>query len=155
MDNNYKPTYSNTKRIDIIEKDGWGGSHFADPSLYGLLKLYARENRKNMTESESILWHYIRRDALGVTFLRQFIIGEYIVDFACLIPKVLIEVDGGYHSEPRQQQNDQVRQQWLGSQGFAVHRFKNEEIIGDIDGVIKRLKKENHHVLLEKFQLRS
>jgi very-short-patch-repair endonuclease len=110
MDNNNKPTYSNSKRIDILEKDGWGARllQIHHSTAYSSCM---QENRKNMTESESILWHYIRRDALGVTFLRQFIIGEYIVDFACLIPKFLIEVDGGYHSEPRQQQNDQVRQQ--------------------------------------------
>lgn len=108
MNNNTnKPTSESTRRTDHLGKEGWGESlTYAAPSLYGLLKQYARENRKNMMEAESILWRQIRRDALGVTFLRQFIIGEYIVEFACLKPKIVIEVDGDYHSEPRQQQDD-------------------------------------------------
>lgn len=74
----------------------------ADPMLYGQLKEYARQNRKNMTQAESVLWSHIRGKVLGVTFLRQYIIGPFITDFACLEPKLIIEVDGGYHSEPRQ-----------------------------------------------------
>lgn len=94
MVNNYNTTNNNIHRHPSLSKEGegksthgmqdsllrkesWGGSlSYADPSLYDLLKQYARENRKNMTEAESILWRYIRRNALGVTFLLQFIIGE-------------------------------------------------------------------------------
>lgn len=125
-----------------LSKEDRGGYFYqqADPMLYGMLKDYARENRKNMTEAESILWRYIRKDALGVTFLRQYIIGEYIVDFACLRSHLIIEVDGGYHSEPRQQEDDIIRQQWLESQGFKVIRFTNEEIVGDIDKVVEKIR---------------
>ena len=112
----------------------------ADPCEYGLLKVYARENRKNMTQSESILWSMIRGKALGVTFLRQYIIGDYITDFACLEPKLVIEVDGGYHSEPRQVEDDAIRQDWLEHQGFKVIRFTNEEVECDIDNTINIIK---------------
>ena len=121
---------------------GRGGSRYknADPMEYGLLKAYARENRKNMTQSESILWSQIRGKALGVTFLRQYIIGDYITDFACLEPKLVIEVDGGYHSEPRQVEDDAIRQDWLEHQGFKVIRFTNEEVECDIDNTINKIK---------------
>lgn len=111
----------------------------ADPMEYGLLKAYARENRKNMTQSESILWSQIRGKALGVTFLRQYIIGDFITDFACLEPKLVIEVDGGYHSEPRQVEDDALRQDWLEHQGFKVIRFTNEEVECDIDKTINNI----------------
>ena len=124
-------------------KEGLGESpryKNADPMEYGLLKAYARENRKNMTQTESILWSQIRGKALGVTFLRQYIIGEYITDFACLEPKLVIEVDGGYHSEPRQVEDDAKRQEWLEHQGFKVIRFTNAEIECDIDNIINKIR---------------
>ena len=71
---------------------GQGGSpryKNADPIEYGLLKAYARENRKNQTEAESILWNQIRGESLGVTFLRQYIIGAFITDFAELDKEML------------------------------------------------------------------
>ena len=84
----------------------------ADPILYSLLRQYARDNRKNMTLGESLLWEAIRQNGLGVKFLRQHVIGEFIVDFACLEHQLVIEVDGGYHSEPRQQESDVVKHGW-------------------------------------------
>ena len=123
---------------------GQGGSpryKNADPIEYGLLKAYARENRKNQTEAESILWNQIRGESLGVTFLRQYIIGAFITDFACLDPKLVIEVDGGYHSEPRQTEDDAVRQDWLEKQGFKVIRFSNAEVECDIEHTINKIRK--------------
>lgn len=112
----------------------------ADPMEYGLLKAYARENRKNQTEAESILWGLIKRKSLGVTFLRQYIIGDYITDFACLEPKLVVEVDGGYHSEPRQAEDDAMRQEWLEKQGFKVIRFTNAEVECDIENTINKIR---------------
>ncbi|MBQ9677000.1 MAG: endonuclease domain-containing protein [Prevotella sp.] len=126
---------------------GKGGSpryKNANPIEYGLLKAYARENRKNMTQSESILWSQIRGKSLGATFLRQYIIGEYITDFTCLDPKLVIEVDGGYHSEPRQVEDDAIRQDWLEKQGFKVIRFTNAEVECDIVNTINKIKDEIH-----------
>ena len=131
------------EKLNASLQGGKGGSPRymnADPCEYGLLKAYARENRKNMTQSESILWSQIRGKALGVTFLRQCIIGDYITDFACLEPKLVIEVDGGYHSEPRQVEDDAIRQDWLEHQGFKVIRFTNEEVECDIDNTINKIK---------------
>ena len=71
----------------------------ASPDRYELLKRFAKENRQFMTEAERALWMRLRGNALGHKFLRQHIIGDYIVDFLCRDAQVVIEVDGGYHKE--------------------------------------------------------
>ena len=65
-----------------------------------------------MTEAESALWKYLKGNALGHKFLRQHIIGDYIVDFFCRYRQLVIEVDGGYHSERTQYEDDADRQKW-------------------------------------------
>lgn len=113
---------------------------YADPMLYGVLKEFARENRKNQTEAESVLWHYIKDKALGVKFLRQHIIADCIADFACTDFKLIIEVDGGYHSEVNQIYNDLQRIEKLNRLGFEVIRFKNEEVLFDIENTLNKIK---------------
>ena len=71
----------------------------ANPDRYELLKTFAKENRQFMTEAERALWMRLRGNALGHKFLRQHIIGDYIVDFLCRDAQVVIEVDGDYHKE--------------------------------------------------------
>ena len=71
----------------------------ASPDRYELLKAFAKENRQFMTEAERTLWMRLRGNVLGHKFLRQHIIGDYIVDFLCRDAQVVIEVDGGYHKE--------------------------------------------------------
>ena len=66
----------------------------ASPDRYLLLKEWARENRKNMTLAESFLWQNLRANVLGHKFLRQHIIGDYIVDFVCRDDGLIIE--GGW-----------------------------------------------------------
>ena len=71
----------------------------ASPDRYELLRAFAKENRQFMTEAERTLWMRLRGNVLGHKFLRQHIIGDYIVDFLCRDAQVIIEVDGGYHKE--------------------------------------------------------
>ncbi len=111
----------------------------SSPDRYRILKDFARENRKNMTEAESVLWNSIRNKGLGVKFLRQHIIGDYIVDFVCQETGLIIEVDGGYHSEPCQKEEDDTRTRYLESKGFKVIRFTNEEILFNIESVINKV----------------
>lgn len=65
--------------------------------------------------------------------MRQYIIGDYIADFVNLYMKLVIEVDGGYHMERTQQEDDAIRTQWLEEHGFRVIRFTNEEVLFDLD----------------------
>ena len=115
------------------------GYKTASPDRYKLLKSFARENRKNATTAEDVLWDYLRNNQLEVKFLRQHIIGDYIVDFVSRRNGLIIEVDGGYHSEPRQQENDQLREQVLEEMGYHIIRFTNEEILFDLENVINQI----------------
>ena len=111
----------------------------ASPDRYNLLKAFARENRNNATLAEKVLWEHLRYNQLGIKFLRQHIIGDYIVDFISRESGLIIEVDGGYHSEPRQQENDTLREQILEQMGYHVIRFSNEEVLYDTDNVINQI----------------
>ncbi|MBO4801146.1 MAG: endonuclease domain-containing protein [Bacteroidaceae bacterium] len=112
------------------------------PDRYVLLKDFAKKNRREMTESERVLWETLRKLNCGYHFRRQHSIGDYIADFICLTKKLVIEVDGGYHDEPLQQQDDQIRTDFLVSKGYTVIRFKNEEIINDQSKVIGIIKEQ-------------
>lgn len=112
----------------------------AYPDRYGLLKEYARENRINQTLAETFLWDNIKDEALGVKFLRQHIIGDYIVDFLARSEGLIIEVDGAYHAERQQKENDALRTDILQRMGYSVMRFTNEQVLYDIDSVIQQIK---------------
>ena len=90
--------------------------------------------------AERILWQYIRNKTLGCSFRRQHIIDVFIADFICIENKLIIELDGGYHSLPQQQISDEERTERLNSLGYKVVRFTNDEVVGNIDGVIKIIK---------------
>ena len=114
----------------------------ADPFKYSLLKEFARENRKNPTEAESLLWQFLRDGQLGTVFKRQHIIDYYIADLISLRQKLIIEVDGGYHSLPDQLISDEERTEILNYWGYRLIRFTNEEVLFDIDKVLEKVKKE-------------
>ena len=95
-----------------------------------------------MTQSETKLWNALRKEIRSYKFRRQHPIGDYIADFICLSYKLVIEVDGGYHNEPQQQQDDLWRTEYLTSKGYKVIRFKNEEVNANILEVIRRIKEE-------------
>lgn len=114
----------------------------ADLSLYGLLKEFSRENRQHETEAEGILWSYIRNKQLGVKFLRQFIVDKYILDFVCRETKLVIEVDGAYHAERQQKEDDALRTLDLQRLGYRVIRFTNDQVLFDIENVIRQIKVE-------------
>ena len=117
----------------------------ASPDIYPLLRAYARENRKNATVAERVLWEHIRHDALGVKILRQHIIGDFIVDFLAPNERLVIEVDGAYHAEARQKEDDEMRTEMLLKKGYKVIRFSNEEVLYDTDMTITKIKEALRH----------
>ena len=117
-----------------------GNFNTASPDRYLLLKDFAQKNKQIPTDAEKVLWEHLRAKQLSVKFNRQHIIGDYIVDFVCIEKKIVIEVDGGYHSEYEQIDKDENRTQRLNDWGFSVIRFKNEEILGDISNVLNKIK---------------
>jgi very-short-patch-repair endonuclease len=101
------------------------------------LKYVARTLRKNMTDSERLLWSRIRRKQLkGVQFYRQKAICNYIVDFCCPSKKIVIEVDGSQHTLEGIRRSDVARDKELASLGFRVLRYSNLEVLRNIDGVV-------------------
>ncbi|MEL4307156.1 leucine--tRNA ligase [Joostella sp. CR20] len=97
----------------------------------------AKENRKNPTEAERILWEQLRNKNLGHKFRQQHLIDDFIVDFVCLRKKLVVEVDGGIHNATKEY--DEERTKILNEKGFKVIRFKNEEVIGNIETVLQKI----------------
>ena len=103
-----------------------------------LIRSYARSLRHNPTDAEKLLWRQIRMWQLdGLKFRRQQPIGIYIVDFACLEKRVVVEIDGSQHVE--QSDYDTERDEWLREQGFIVLRFWNHEVLKSIDDVTEKI----------------
>ena len=98
----------------------------------------ARELRRRMTQAERLLWHHLRaRRFFGYKFRRQVPIGPYIVDLMCMDARLVIEVDGGQHACSRSQ--DEERDAFLAAEGFRTVRFWNNEVLGNIEGVLAHL----------------
>ena len=114
----------------------------ASPDRYKLLKGFALENRQNPTLAEQVLWSHIRAGKLGVKVLRQYIIGDFIVDFLLAENKLVIEVDGAYHAERQQIEDDKQREEALNRMGYRVIRFTNEEVLYDTNKVLDNITKE-------------
>ena len=114
----------------------------ASPDRYMLLKEFAKKNKQHPTEAEKLLWESLRGKNLWFKFNRQHIVGDYIVDFICIEKSLVVEVDGGYHSEYEQIQKDEMRTESLRRMGFRVIRFANEDVYGRIQDVIDKIKEE-------------
>ena len=88
-----------------------------------------------MTATEWILWKYLRAGRLeGFHFRRQQIIDRFFVDFYCHAAALVIEVDGGIHTE--HEAYDQERDQYLQSLGLRILRFTNTEVNHHIEDVL-------------------
>ncbi|RKS55157.1 leucyl-tRNA synthetase [Gillisia mitskevichiae] len=105
-----------------------------------LLLEKAKKMRDNPTDAEKILWQQLKTKKLGSKFRQQHLIADFIVDFVCLSKKLVVEVDGGIHLS--QEEKDMERSRILNDLGFKVIRFKNEEVIGNIDSVLKQIENE-------------
>jgi very-short-patch-repair endonuclease len=93
----------------------------------------AQSLRKTKVPAETLLWKVLRNRTLaGFKFRRQHPIGPYVADFACVAYKLIVEVDGVSHLEPK---NDQVRSTFLKEAGWWVLRFWNTEIYDDLEAV--------------------
>lgn len=108
---------------------------------YQILKDFAKANRKNPTPAEELLWHHVRNRSIdGYKFRRQHPVSGFIPDFVCLDAKLIIEVDGAYHNDEEQKNYDAARTQWLQEYNYTLLRFTNEEVMSDIDAVVKKIK---------------
>jgi len=94
----------------------------------------ARELRKNMTKEERHLWYDFLK-AYPVRFLRQKVIGKYIVDFYCAKAKLVIELDGSQHFDDTELKYDEQRTEYLSQFDIEVIRIPNNEINLNLAGV--------------------
>ena len=109
---------------------------------------FAKENRKDLTEAEAIIWEKIRdRNIDGFKFRRQHPIAGYIPDFVCFEKRLIIEIDGEYHDDEEQKSFDAARQNWLKENGFEMLRFTNKDVKTNLKELLKNisqtLKEEN------------
>ncbi len=111
-----------------------------DARMYGQLKHWAREMRKEPTVSEAAMWRMLRHDNLGVRFRRQHVLGDHILDFACLKKRLVVEVDGEVHLH--QKEADAIREQAIKAYGFDILRFTNDEVLTEEARVFDRIKAE-------------
>ena len=102
------------------------------------LKRKAQKLRANMTKEERHLWYDFLK-GYGISFYRQKPIGDFIVDFYCASAKLVVELDGGGHYEPEEQQYDERRTKFLNGLGITVLRFSNLDIGNNFRGVCMKI----------------
>lgn len=96
----------------------------------------ARRLRRNSTDVERVMWRLLRdRRLAGIKFRRQVPIGPYIADFASIPHRVVVELDGGQHGGP----SDGRRDMFLGTRGWRVIRFWNNDVLQNRGGVLEHL----------------
>lgn len=105
-----------------------------------ILLQHAKNMRHNATDAEDALWQKLRNKNLDAKFRRQHLIKDYIADFVNLDSKLVIEVDGGYHSTEEQIEFDNLRTEYLNFFGYQVLRFTNEEVLNNIESVLEQIK---------------
>ena len=99
----------------------------------------ARLIRSNMTNAETKLWEFLRSKPGGFKFRRQHPLGIYIADFFCYQLKLAIEVDGRIHERADIRQTDAERQKLIEADGIRVMRFTNEQVLTNIEEVVKTI----------------
>ncbi len=100
----------------------------------------ARTLRRRSTDAELVLWRHLRdRQLGGFKFVRQEPVGPYCADFACRERRLVIEVDGGQHADSAA---DRLRDAALHELGYRTIRVWNNDVLGNIEGVLEMLKAE-------------
>lgn len=106
----------------------------------------AEKLREQMTEAENVFWETVRNNQLdGLKFRRQHPLGIYILDFYCHKHLLVIELDGGYHQSLIQENLDNERDHFLIEQGLQVLRFKNEDVLNNLENTLKIIKNKISH----------
>jgi very-short-patch-repair endonuclease len=101
----------------------------------------AEKNRQDNTPAEQALWEAIRLKRLdGFKFRNQHAIGPFIVDFYCHASKLAIEVDGEYHEDKIQKENDAERTRLIEASGVKIIRFTNQEVLNDLTVVLEKIR---------------
>jgi very-short-patch-repair endonuclease len=109
----------------------------SDDAEYARLQTFAKNMRQQPTDAENLIWYYLRgKRTFDVKFKRQVILRPYIVDFICVSHRLIIEIDGGQHSETA----DATRNAWLEAQGFRVLHFWNNDVLTQTESVLETIR---------------
>jgi very-short-patch-repair endonuclease len=92
-----------------------------------------------MTLPEVVLWQLLRARPAGFKFRRQYPVGGYVADFACISAQLLIEVDGAAHDCDGQPRIDALRQHDLEANGFSMLRIAARDVLKDADAVVRMI----------------
>jgi very-short-patch-repair endonuclease len=97
-----------------------------------------------MTKAEACIWKYAlsKRQMSGYAFRRQRPMLKYIVDFICLELKLVIEIDGYSHQLKENEIKDVKRQEKIESAGYTVIRFRDEEVLNNMNQVRAAIQKQ-------------
>jgi very-short-patch-repair endonuclease len=96
--------------------------------------------RRSPTDAERRLWQQLRRkQVVGARFRRQVPVGPFYADFLCPAYRLVVEVDGGQHAE--HERYDAERTRWLEENGYVVLRFWNNDVPGNIEGVVDTIER--------------
>jgi very-short-patch-repair endonuclease len=126
-----------TKKPSDLREKYLGSLHQGSKAI---AQEYARELRLRNTEAEQNLWSLLRnRQFKGKKFRRQHVISNYIVDFYCNECKLVIELDGKFHTPGEAKEYDAARTALLNELGITVLRFWNEEVINDPAKVLEKI----------------
>ena len=101
----------------------------------------ARALRQAEVPAERRLWRVLRNRALaGFKLRRQHPIAGYVVDFACVGCKLVVEIDGESHLERRWE--DETRTKAIEAEGWRVVRYWNTEVYDELEAVMEAIYRE-------------
>jgi very-short-patch-repair endonuclease len=102
--------------------------------------LIARSLRKSLTPVEALLWKYLKdRHMIHIKFRRQYPVAGFVLDFYCPAKKLGIELDGSIHNIRKEY--DVARQDIIEDKGIKILRFRNEEVVDNMEGVLRKIKR--------------
>ena len=101
----------------------------------------AKSFRQSMTRAETLLWRYLKAHHIdGLGFRRQVPMRRYVADSACHSARLIVELDGESHDFESRQQSDHQRDAWFKTQGYAVLRFTNHDVLSNLSGVVEAIR---------------
>ena len=104
------------------------------------LHQFTRQLRLRQIDCERLIWQKLRaRQVLDLKFRRQHPCPPYVLDFYCVELQLAVELDGSEHFTPEQRSYDQRRSEYLNSQGIAVLRFDNRQVLMETEGVLQEI----------------
>jgi very-short-patch-repair endonuclease len=117
---------------------GRGAGGEGKPVVPRKLLDFARDLRRQQTDTEQFLWRLLRDRALqGYKFRRQHPIPPFIADFYCHEARLIVELDGGQHDQ--RQDADLRRTRHFESKGIRVLRFWNHEVFQETEAVLETI----------------